>query len=210
MRAMKNTLLAQHDKLRDIEQLVEAIEGRMGNSTPVAESEVRRRNSTAAPAKVPEEDKSWDPSTFHSRPTSPLERRLFNHESTVPPKQEPKEHPKETTFMNQTTIAGTLIPKEVRTKKPEPFSGENGKEVEAFLMKMEINFGDYNEGTFRDGRKTAALLMNMAPGGAADWAQPLLKKVSKEDTQGPLKSWNALKAAFLLHFQDPVKNEKAI
>ncbi|KAG8696835.1 hypothetical protein FRC08_006909 [Ceratobasidium sp. 394] len=131
-------------------------------------------------------------------------------ELTVPPKKEPKEHPKETTFMNQTTITGTLIPKEAWTKKPEPFSGKKGKEAEAFLMKMEIYDGDYDEGTFSDGRKTTALLMNMAPGEAADWAQPLLKKVSKKDTKGLLKSWNTLKAAFLLHFQDPVKKEKAI
>ncbi|KAG8710513.1 hypothetical protein FRC08_017069 [Ceratobasidium sp. 394] len=50
----------------------------------------------------------------------------------------------------------------------------------------------------------------MAPGEAADWAQPLLQKVSEKDTQGPLKSWSGLKVAFLLHFQDPVKKEKAI
>ncbi|KAG9078310.1 hypothetical protein FS749_009709 [Ceratobasidium sp. UAMH 11750] len=210
LRAINSTLLIQHDKQRDIEELVEAIEGQVADKTFVADPEVQRRSNRAAPAEVPKEDESQDLPTPQPCPASPFKRRSFVRESTAAPKKESKQHPKETTFMNQTTKAGTLIPKEARTKKPELFSGKQGKEARAFLMRMEIYFGDYNKGTFSDGRKTTALLMNMGPIEAADWAQPLLKKVSEKDTQGPLKSWGALKAAFLLHFVDPVKREKAI
>ncbi|KAG8696834.1 hypothetical protein FRC08_006908 [Ceratobasidium sp. 394] len=77
MRVINSTLLSQHNKLRDIEELLEAIEGQVPNSTPVAEPEVWWRSSTAAPENVPEEGEDQDPLTLHSRPASPFEKRSF-------------------------------------------------------------------------------------------------------------------------------------
>ncbi|KAG8711511.1 hypothetical protein FRC08_015799 [Ceratobasidium sp. 394] len=213
IKMMNGILVNQRDKLRNIEELVQAVEEQVTKKTFKADLTVRRRSSMVAPAVNPTEGEDQDPPTLHSRPTSPFEGHFRIHKSTATPKRETiprRQSHRDVTFMNQTTAAGVPILKEARTKKPERFSGQKGKEAEAFLMRMEIYFRDYDEGTFSNGRKITALLMNMALGGVADWAQPLLVKVSEKDTKVPLKSWKALKAAFSLHFTDPVKKERVI
>ncbi|QRV84466.1 Retrotransposon gag protein [Ceratobasidium sp. AG-Ba] len=105
---------------------------------------------------------------------------------------------------------GTSIPKEVQTKKPDPFNRRKGKEAKNFIMKMEIYFDDYEEGIFDDKKKITNVLMNMQNGDAGNWAQPFLHNLSLKEEHPILESWTSFKKAFLAHFLDPVKKEKAI
>jgi hypothetical protein len=70
------------------------------------------------------------------------------------------------------------IPKEVRVKKPEPFSGKKGREAENFIMRMEVYFNDYEPGTFSDNRKITTTLINMSPGESMNWSDPILRSIS--------------------------------
>ncbi|KAG9122096.1 hypothetical protein FRC07_001669 [Ceratobasidium sp. 392] len=144
----------------------------------------------------------------------PFLRRTFARESTARPEKpkqlEPRKEPKPPSFMNQTTMARIGIPKEARAKKPEPFSGRRGTEAEGFLTRMNIYFGDYEEGTFNDNQKITSTFMNMASRDAAKWAQPLLQKIAAKETHEFFRSWESFQVAFLRNFADPVKKEKAI
>jgi hypothetical protein len=102
------------------------------------------------------------------------------------------------------------IPKEVRVKKPDPFSGKKGREAENFIMRMEIFFNDYEPGTFSDNRKITTALTTMGPGEAANWSEPILKSVSSRSAHAYTTSWNTFKEAFLMNFSDPIKKEKVI
>jgi hypothetical protein len=102
------------------------------------------------------------------------------------------------------------IPKEVRVKKPDPFSGKKGWEAENFIMRMEIYFNDYEPGTFSDSRKITTALTNMGPGEGANWSDPILRSVSSQSAHAYTTNWNTFKEAFLLNFADPIKKEKAI
>jgi hypothetical protein len=102
------------------------------------------------------------------------------------------------------------IPKEVRVKKAEPFSGKKGREAETFIMRMEVYFDDYEEGTFPDNRKITATLINMSPGEGANWADPILRCMTARTPHAYTTNWNTFKEAFLLNFSDPIKKEKAI
>ncbi|QRV87193.1 Retrotransposon gag protein [Ceratobasidium sp. AG-Ba] len=144
----------------------------------------------------------------------PFERQSFQRESTaqptVPLTRKTREDPDRPSFLNQTTTMGTSVPKEARTKKPDPFNGRKGKEAENFVMKMEIYFDDYEEGIFNDKKKITNVLMNMQNGDAGNWAQPFLRKLLLKEEHPILESWTSFKKAFLADFLDPVKKEKAI
>ncbi|QRV87035.1 Retrotransposon gag protein [Ceratobasidium sp. AG-Ba] len=144
----------------------------------------------------------------------PFVGRSFQRESTaqptVPLTRRTRGEPEGPSFLNQTTAMGTSVPKEARTKKPDPFNGKKGKEAENFIMKMEIYFDDYEEGIFDDKKKITNVLMNMQNGDAGNWAQPFLCKLSLKEEHSILQSWANFKKAFLADFSDPVKKEKAI
>jgi polyhydroxyalkanoate synthesis regulator phasin len=112
--------------------------------------------------------------------------------------------------VNQTTTSGADIPKEARAKKPDPYSGRKGQEAENFLMKMNLYFGDYPEGTFNDYRKMTLTLTNMKEGEASNWALPLLQRLTTGKTHEFTKSWESLQNALLTNFSDPIKKDKAI
>ncbi|KAG9101854.1 hypothetical protein FRC07_010273, partial [Ceratobasidium sp. 392] len=154
------------------------------------------------------------PGSSRSASPKPFKRRSFWRESIVNP-EEPrplknKEGAEDPSFMNQTWIAGNPIAKEAQTKKPEPFDRKKGKEAKAFLIKMDIHFEDYDEGTFNDNQKISATLMNMANRDASKWAEPLLQKILAKETHEFLHSWAIFKKAFLENFSGPVKKDKAI
>ncbi|KAG8731027.1 hypothetical protein FRC10_002104 [Ceratobasidium sp. 414] len=113
-------------------------------------------------------------------------------------------------YLNQTTTAGATIPKEARTKKLEPFSGKKGKEGEAFLIRMEVHFQDYEDGTFNNNWKIRATLMNMSVGDTMNWAQLLLQLSAAQESHKFLESWVSFKKGFLTYFSDPTKKEKAV
>jgi hypothetical protein len=102
------------------------------------------------------------------------------------------------------------IPKEVRVKKPDPFSGKKGREAENFIIRMEVFFNDYEPGTFSDNRKITTALTNMGPGEGANWSDPILRSVSSQSAHAYTTDWNTFKEAFLMNFADPIKKEKAI
>jgi hypothetical protein len=102
------------------------------------------------------------------------------------------------------------IPKEVRVKKPEPFSGKKGWEAKNFIMRMEVYFNDYEQGTFNDNRKITTTLVNMSPGESMNWSDPILRCVSSRTAHAYTTNWRTFKEAFLLNFPDPIKKEKAI
>ncbi|KAG8695056.1 hypothetical protein FRC09_009418 [Ceratobasidium sp. 395] len=113
-------------------------------------------------------------------------------------------------FANQTTLSGKDIPKEARTKIPESFDGKKGKEAKNFIIKMELFFDNFEEGTFNDYRRIKSTLMNMKSGEANNWAQPLLQKLSSKEVHEFLASWENFKKAFLINFDDPVRGKKRI
>ncbi|QRV96858.1 Retrotransposon gag protein [Ceratobasidium sp. AG-Ba] len=146
--------------------------------------------------------------------TQPFVGRSFQRESSVQPNvpltRRTRGEPEGPSFLNQTTAMGTSVPKEARTKKPDPLNGKKGKEAENFILKMEIYFDDYEEGIFDDKKKIKNVLMNMQNGDAGNWAQPFLCKLSLKEEHTILQSWANFKKAFLADFSDPVKKEKAI
>lgn len=103
------------------------------------------------------------------------------------------------------------ILKDARMKRPEPFSGKRGQEAETFLSKMNMYFNDWEDtGAFTDRRKISTTLANMKEGDASRWAKPLINKVNAQEPHEHLSSWNNFQQAFLTHFGDPVKKERAI
>ncbi|KAG9083692.1 hypothetical protein FRC07_013845, partial [Ceratobasidium sp. 392] len=149
---------------------------RPGSSTnPQQETRFTLAGSSRAASPEPFKGKaSWRESTANPEGARPLGGR---------------EEMEEPSFMNQTTNAGNPIPKEARAKKPEPFNGKKGRGAEAFLIKMEIYFEDYGEGTFNDNQRISTTLMNMGNGDASKWAEPLLRTISEKGTHEFLGSW---------------------
>jgi hypothetical protein len=92
----------------------------------------------------------------------------------------------------------------------EPFSGKKGREAENFIMRMEVYFNDYEQGTFNDNRKITTTLINMSPGESMNWSDPILRSVSSRTAHAYTTNWNTFKEAFLLNFADPIKKEKVI
>jgi hypothetical protein len=91
-----------------------------------------------------------------SRSASPEEEvwpapgRRSARESTARPARfrpaEPEATEEDRTMEDETmpVVPPTLtIPKEVRVKEPDPFSGKKGREAENFMMRMEVYFNDY-------------------------------------------------------------------
>jgi hypothetical protein len=103
-----------------------------------------------------------------------------------------------------------IIPKEVRVKKPEAFSGKKGREAENFIMRMEVYFNDYEQGTFNDNCKITTTLINMSSGESMNSSDPILRSISLRSPHAYTTNWNTFKEAFLLNFTDPIKKEKAI
>ncbi|QRV85432.1 Transposon Tf2-1 polyprotein [Ceratobasidium sp. AG-Ba] len=202
---MKNN---SNDQLIHLEELGQSIEQQITNLVNKHGNEPDQRTDPQEPPNPP--SRSWSPSP------DPFQQRLFQRESAVQPttrfgkQKESVPEPERPSFLNQTTTAGTMIPNEAQTKKPDPFNGKKGKEAEIFFMEMEIYFNDYEEGTFDYQRKITNVLMNMASSDATNWAQPFLHKLSSNVKHPTLKSWTTFKKSFLEDFSDPVKKDKAI
>jgi hypothetical protein len=153
--------------------------------------------------RVQEEARGKSPDDI-SRRTSPSPAPIRTRRET---KREDKSIP---LSVNQTTATGASIPKEARAKRPEPFSGRKGREAENFIMRMNIYFNDFEEGTFNDQRKMIAMLTNMKEGEASSWALPLLQRLTTGKTHEFTSSWKSLQDQFILTFSDPIKKDKAI
>ncbi|KAG9125013.1 hypothetical protein FRC07_009315, partial [Ceratobasidium sp. 392] len=212
-------LKEQKGSLSRIEKTVGALDSKISRIEVELDQKISRMETEFGKQKEEEEADNERVVTLGSDRSNsligePFGRRTFARESTVRPEKskrpEPRKEPEPPSFMNQTTMAGVGIPKVARAKKPEPFSGKRGREAEGFLTRMNIYFGDYEEGTFNDNQRITSTLMNMADGDAAKWAQPLLQKIAARETHEFFRSWESFQAAFLRNFADPVKKEKAI
>ncbi|KAG8741785.1 hypothetical protein FRC10_002420 [Ceratobasidium sp. 414] len=187
----------------------------LANEIMETREEMPRWRSTRTPAAeatammIATNDKDrWD--NLPMRPTG--HQTSFARESTTklegverakPPA--PEVEKEDEPYLNQTTTMGATIPKEAQTKKPDPFNGKKGKEGEAFIVRMEVHFQDYEDGTFNDNWKICATLMNMSTGDTMNWAQPLLCLSAAQEDHEFLESWDSFKKGFLTHFSNPAK-----
>ncbi|QRV96424.1 Retrotransposon gag protein [Ceratobasidium sp. AG-Ba] len=225
IKELNSTLLAQasstketNSHLGNIDETLAAVEQRITDLTNSLKglSTEEERPTQETYRREPRVRVPGSPSCSRSPSAEPqpFASRSFQRESTVQPTvpltRRGQTEPEKPSFLNQTTTVGKSIPKEARTKKPDPFNGKKGKEAKNFIMKMEIYFDDYDEGTFDDRKKITNTLMNMESGDAANWAQPFLRKLSQKETHPILASWRKFKKSFLDDFSDPVKKEKAI
>jgi hypothetical protein len=113
-----------------------------------------------------------------SRSASPEEEdwtglsRRSARESTARPARSQRAEPEATEEDGTMPVVPPTftIPKEVRVKKPEPFTGKKGREAKNFIMRMEVYFNDYEQGTFNDNRNITTTLVNMSPGESMNWS----------------------------------------
>jgi hypothetical protein len=195
-------------------------QGEEGEPSPVVEatqtqtpSFFRTRGQPQMPHHQTQMEESWSSSPSLSDPEEwPSVRRRLGRESTAWPPAPQAGDPD--TMRGEGRIPppppSVNIPKEVRVKKPEPFSGKKGREAENFIMRMEVYFNDYKPGTFSNNRKITTTLINMSPGESMNWSDPILRSISLRTAHAYTTNWNTFKEAFLLNFADPIKKEKAI
>lgn len=172
----------QHiEQLRDLNGMIQAIDNRLGELPEEIEKAATVRESEESVQSMHEIFE------FEELPQS-------THRKGRNPSREPERE---------------RIPKEARTKIPEPFEGKQNKAAEIFMMKMESYFADYEAFT-DDRRKMKTFLNNMKKGDAENWAQPLFRLFTAGSQLGELRSWETLKEAFLEFFNDPTKEQKAV
>ena len=137
-------------------------------------------------------------------PGIPEPRRPYNR---IPSPEPFPRQPREERHHNRSRSNSPALPKEAQIKRPDPFKGKKGKEAETFMLQMEIYFRSYGR-TFNDQRKIATFLINLKDG-ASGWARIRLQKINADDWTGELLTWQTFRMAFLKHFGETMREEKA-
>ena len=75
------------------------------------------------------------------------------------------------------------------------------------MLQIETYFRSYGQ-TFNNQRKIAAFLINCKDG-ASGWARIRLKKINTDNWTGELLTWQTFQTAFLKHFGETMREEKA-